>query len=119
MSELGLAFLIDQKDMSSVLTTVLLPSHIDADVFNERLRDRTIFTYGGKGCFKDKVFQVGNIGELSSDDIQFFIDSLDDVLHSFNKVETDKHVSPEKYFPIVEYIKENMTNESLLPKDVS
>ena len=42
-----------------------------------------IIIYEGKGCFRGKVFQVGNIGELTHVDIQFFIDSLKDVLASF------------------------------------
>lgn len=119
MLKMGLVFLIDQKEMSSVLTTVLLPSHIDAAVFNRKLRDKSIFTYGGKGIFKNKVFQVGNIGELSSDDIQFFIDSLGEVLQSFNKMETIKLVSPDKYIQVIDYSKENMKNEPLLPEEVS
>lgn len=38
MLELGLKFLIDQRDMCSVLTTVYLPSHIDMDIFRLKLR---------------------------------------------------------------------------------
>ncbi|MCH7663237.1 MAG: alanine--glyoxylate aminotransferase family protein [Chloroflexi bacterium] len=108
MLKLGLLFLIDQREMSSVLTTVLLPAHIDADVFSRKLRDRSIFVYGGKGNFKNKVFKVGNIGELSSDDILFFIYSLEEVLQSFNKTEREKFVSPDKYFPVIDYVKENI-----------
>lgn len=119
MSKLGLQFLIDQKEMSSVLTTVLLPTHIDAAIFSRKLRDRSIFIYGGKGSFKDKVFQVGNIGELSLADTHFFIDSLGDVLQSFNNTEISKVISHEKYFPVIDYLKENINNEQLLPKDAA
>ncbi len=86
MLNLGLEFLIDQKDMCSILTTVKIPPHIDLDIFRKRLRDKSIIIYEGKGDFKDKVFQVGNIGELSFDDMQFFLDSLRGVLQSFEMV---------------------------------
>ena len=86
MLRLGLRFLIDQKDMCSVLTTVHLPSHIDMAAFRRKLRAQSIIIYEGKGCFKDRVFQVGNIGELSLGDIQFFLDTLGGVLREFNVV---------------------------------
>ncbi|MBN4080029.1 alanine--glyoxylate aminotransferase family protein [Beggiatoa alba] len=84
MLDLDLEFLIDEKNMCTVLTTVHIPSHIDVSVFREKLRNRSIIIYEGKGCFKNKVFQVGHIGELSFADIQYFLDSLDNVLQSFD-----------------------------------
>jgi len=88
MLALGLRFLIDQKDMSSVLTTVYCPSHITMAAFREKLREKSIIIYEGKGCFKDRVFQVGNIGELSFDDLQFFLDALQNILQGFARIET-------------------------------
>jgi len=83
---LGLKFLIKEKNMCSMLTTVHLPKHIDAGLLRERLREKSIIIYEGKGCFANKVFQVGNIGELSEADIQFFLSSLNEVLLSFELV---------------------------------
>lgn len=83
MLKCGLTFLIKEKDMCSMLTTVNIPEHIDVTQFRNRLRKKSIIIYEGKGCFRGKVFQVGNIGELTHVDIQFFIDSLKDVLLSF------------------------------------
>ncbi len=88
MLALGLRFLIDQKDMSSVLTTVYCPPHMTMVAFREKLREESIIIYEGKGCFKDKVFQVGNIGELSFDDLQFFLDVLQNILQGFEQIET-------------------------------
>ncbi len=88
MLALGLRFLIDQKDMSSVLTTVYCPSHINMAAFREKLREKSIIIYEGKGCFKDRVFQVGNIGELSFDNLQFFLDALRNILHESKRIET-------------------------------
>ena len=87
MAALGLEFLIEQKDMSAVLTTVLIPPQVNVSVLRQKLREKSIIIYEGKGCFKDKVFQVGNIGELSFDDIRFFLISLETILHGFNQTE--------------------------------
>lgn len=90
MLDLDLKFLLDQKDMCSMLTTVYIPSHIDVSIFRQKLREKSIIIYEGKGCFKNRVFQVGNIGELSFEDIQFFLDSLEEILQSFDMVETKR-----------------------------
>ena len=90
MQDLNLDFLLEQKHMSSVLTTVFIPSHIDLGLFREKLREKSIIIYEGKGCFKGKVFQVGNIGEISNENILFFLDSLEEVLHSFDRVIINK-----------------------------
>ncbi len=117
MLELGLKFLIDQKDMCSVLTTVYIPSHIDVGIFRHKLREKSIIIYEGKGCFKNRVFQVGNIGELSFDDIQFFLDSLREVLQSFDMVETKRIVLINDHNPMFTNMKENLENESLTLAD--
>jgi 2-aminoethylphosphonate-pyruvate transaminase len=82
MRKLNLEFLINEKDMCSVLTTVRIPANVDIGNLRRGLRERSIIIYDGKGCFKDKVFQVGNIGELSHLDIRFFLEVLKDVLQA-------------------------------------
>ena len=85
MKTMGLKFLIDEKDMCSILTTVYIPTYIESSVLRQKLREKKIIIYEGKGEFKNKVFQVGNIGELSGTEIQFFLDSLQEILQSFHK----------------------------------
>lgn len=99
MLSLGLKFLIDQKDMCSVLTTVYIPSHIDVTILLQRLRDKSIIIYEGKGRLKDRVFQVGNIGELSNEDIHFFLETLGLILRSFEPVKKNNVFSINKYNP--------------------
>jgi 2-aminoethylphosphonate-pyruvate transaminase len=86
MLSLGLKFVINQKDMCSILTTIYTPSHVDVDVLRQKLREKSIIIYEGKGCFKSRAFQVGNIGDLSFTDIQYFLDSLKKVLDSFKPI---------------------------------
>ncbi len=101
MQELGLNFLIKEEDMCSVLTTVKLPKHISGDELRQKLRDKAIIIYGAKGCFKDKYFQVGNIGSLSNSDINYFLTSLGQVLLSFDgtKLAQVKHGRDKRSLP--------------------
>lgn len=111
----GLKFLISQKDMCSVLTTVHMPSHIDVDAFRRKLRDKSIIVYEGKGPFKGKIFQVGNIGELSFADIKYFLASLVDVIQSFSPNEI-KHTDPvNASILMLNHIKNNLTGVHLTP----
>ena len=80
MRRLNLDFLVDEADMCSVLTTVQVPASVSVHDLRARLREKSIIIYEGKGCFAGKVFQVGNIGELSDDDIRYFLSTLKDVL---------------------------------------
>jgi len=117
MLNLGLKFLIDQKDMCSVLTTVQIPLHIDVSILREKLREKSIIIYEGKGCFKNKVFQVGNIGELSLDDIQFFLKSLGEILRSFDRVDIINVISANDHKALFSYANENSENTSLVSKN--
>lgn len=80
MRKLNLKFLLDEQDMCSILTTVYLPTTLDVAVLRQKLRENSIIIYEGKGCFEGKVFQVGNIGELSDFDIAFFLSALEEIL---------------------------------------
>lgn len=84
MKKLDLKFLIDEDDMSSVLTTVHIPSHVDLELFKRRLKCKNIIIYDGKGPFQNKVFQVGNIGAITLIEIDFFLGELKEVLQSFD-----------------------------------
>ena len=97
MLSLGLKFVINQKDMCSILTAVYTPSHVDVSILRQRLREKSIIIYEGKGCFKNRAFQVGSIGDLSFNDIEYFLDSLKMVLDSFKPTK--------EILPIIELVK--------------
>ncbi|MGF1907358.1 pyridoxal-phosphate-dependent aminotransferase family protein [Aliivibrio salmonicida] len=88
--DLGLKFLIEQKNMCSMLTTVCVPLNVNVSVLRKELRDKSIIIYEGKGCFQGKVFQVGNIGELSLHDIEYFLSCLKEILNDFLLVGDNK-----------------------------
>lgn len=76
MNKMGFNFIIDEKLMSSSLTTVFIPKGIKAKKLRASLKEKDIIVYNGKGPFLDKVFQVGHIGEIREQDISLFLDSL-------------------------------------------
>ena len=80
MRKLNLEFVLNEVDMCAILTTVKVPPSISVHDLRNRLREASIIIYEGKGCYAGKVFQVGNIGELSDGDIHFFLSTLRDVL---------------------------------------
>jgi 2-aminoethylphosphonate-pyruvate transaminase len=87
MKELGLKFLLNPEEMSSVLTTVIIPPWVDVDIFCQRLREKSIIIYEGKGPLKGRVFQVGNIGEFSEADVVKFLGVLRETLRGFQIAE--------------------------------
>lgn len=114
----GLGFLIAQKDMCSVLTTVYIPSHIDIDVFRHKLREKSIIVYEGKGSYRGKVFQVGNIGELSFADINFFLDTQAEILKSFSPLEIIKPVLVHSATNLMTSIKSKLKEACPIPVSI-
>lgn len=93
MRKMNLEFAIDEAAMCSILTTVKVPPQVSVRDLRDRLREKSIIIYEGKGCFAGKVFQVGNIGELSDADIRYFLSSLREVLLTL-QAETADLVAP-------------------------
>lgn len=91
LSQLGLTFLIDEKDMSSALTTVVVPNTLPVAALKEELRKKNIIVYDGKGPFKGKVFQVATIGEINEKDIAFFLRTLKMILHTYSTASKKAH----------------------------
>lgn len=85
MKELGLKLLIDEKIMSSIVTTVVAPSFLPVSVLKEKLKRKGIVIYSGKGPLLDKVFQVGNMGELNDLFIKYFLKCLEEIIFKYSK----------------------------------
>ncbi len=76
LREFNLSFVINEKHMSSVLTTVKIPNYIDCETLKFKLREKNIIIYNGKGPLLNKVFQVGNIGAIDKDNVNYFLTNL-------------------------------------------
>ncbi|MCC2631318.1 MAG: putative aminotransferase [Patescibacteria group bacterium] len=74
MKDLGFRFVIEELDMSSVLTTIYLPHHLSYEELNKNLKEKNIVIYGGKGPFQEKAFQISTIGEISKNELLLFLD---------------------------------------------
>jgi 2-aminoethylphosphonate-pyruvate transaminase len=90
VKDLGLSLLIEEDQMSSVLTTVKLPRGLSFIQLCAELRHQNIIIYNGKGPFRNKVFQIGNIGELSQTDVDFFLFHLRRVILEFSNERRQK-----------------------------
>lgn len=90
LEKMGLKFLLEKQEMSNVLTTVMTPDGISIDDLKKKLKERNIVVYDGKGDFKGKVFQIGNIGSLSREDIKYLLSSIKSVLDTINKPKITK-----------------------------
>jgi 2-aminoethylphosphonate-pyruvate transaminase len=80
LKELGLSFFIPEEFMSTVLTTVNLPTGINPNTLHDRLRERGYIIYLGKGELKQKAFQVANMGAISEREIAGFLRALRNLL---------------------------------------
>jgi 2-aminoethylphosphonate-pyruvate transaminase len=85
MKEMKLEFLIDESFMSSALTTVKIPTYTTFEKLRKKLKEKDIVVYNGKGPFLNKVFQVGNIGQLTYENLEMFLESLEDALKNISK----------------------------------
>ena len=108
MLKLGLNFLLDQKEMSSVLTNVFIPININFKNFRQKLREEMIIIYEGKGCFKDRIFQVGNIGELSNSDIRFFLSVQKEALSNYERHQPVQAISIIDQIPLLPLYKNDV-----------
>ena len=108
MLKLGLNFLLDQKEMSSVLTNVFIPININFKNFRQKLREEMIIIYDCKGCFKGRFFQVGNIGELSNADIRFFLSVQKEALLNYERYQPVQAISIIDQIPLLPLYKNDV-----------
>lgn len=106
MKEMDLKFLIDEKYMSVSLTTVMVPEYTTFQELRSKLKEKNIVIYNGKGPFLDKVFQVGNIGELTDEHILMFLSSLRKALKQPFSIYTSKST----YIPAYNFLHKSPKN---------
>lgn len=83
---LGLELLLDDDaPRSNVLTTALLPSHIDYEGFRTSLKAHGFVTYGGKGPLEGRAFQVSTVGAVDSDVLEALFQAIDATLSTLGE----------------------------------
>lgn len=100
MRKMGLKFLLNEKFMCSMLTTVVSP--FDVSTIQAKLKERGFVIYKGKGLLEKKVFQVANIGDVTHENVSQFLIGLRDVLDEMTGIPTvgwDDNQSSSLFFP--------------------
>ncbi|ARU61788.1 hypothetical protein CBW65_12685 [Tumebacillus avium] len=77
LKKLGLSFVIDEAEMSRVLTTVYYPEGIDVEAFHDWVKQHNYVIYRGKGPFLGKAFQIANIGHVREEHVLAFLDMME------------------------------------------
>lgn len=77
LKKLGLQFVIEEEQMSRVLTTVYYPEGIDVEEFHDWVKQNNYVIYRGKGPFLGKAFQIANIGHVREEHVRSFLDIME------------------------------------------
>jgi 2-aminoethylphosphonate-pyruvate transaminase len=76
LRRMGLEMFTNTGHESHTITTIKMPSYITFNQLYEELKSRGYIIYACKEHLKDKYFQIANMGELSDEMIQGFLDTL-------------------------------------------
>ncbi|ASS76279.1 hypothetical protein CIG75_15890 [Tumebacillus algifaecis] len=90
LKKLGMQFVIEESDMSCVLTTVYYPQGIDVEAFHDWVKQNNYVIYRGKGPFLGKAFQIANIGHVREEHVLSFLDMME---RGFQMTETTASVT--------------------------
>ncbi|MEX2014537.1 MAG: alanine--glyoxylate aminotransferase family protein [Candidatus Saccharimonadales bacterium] len=80
INRMGLSYASYGGNSSSVITCVAMPEHLSFGYLAERLKEKGIIVYSGKGVLKDKIFQIGHIGALRKNDTSYALRQLEKIL---------------------------------------
>ncbi len=80
--EMGLKFYLPEELMSNTITTVYLPAGFTYQGLHDRLKENGFVIYAGQERLKGEIFRVANMGELTREDLEGFLDCLGKVVAS-------------------------------------
>jgi len=85
VKRLGMRLLLSEH-MSNTVTSVFLPENIDLQTFLNEMEDRGYVLYMGKGDYaKQNMFQIANMGNITKDDCDAFLNELEKCLCKLSK----------------------------------
>jgi aspartate aminotransferase-like enzyme len=76
---IGFELLADDAVASRTVTAVRLPDDLEWKAFNADLRARGLVLAGGQGKLKGKIFRMGHLGGVTTDDVLAAIGVLEEV----------------------------------------
>lgn len=80
LKKFGFSFLINENDMSCVLTTFMAFPNLPVNKLVNKLKTKGIIIYEGKGMLKNKIFQIANIGHITYKDISYLIKNIKKII---------------------------------------
>jgi len=79
---LGLSFLLPPEYRSHTITSMNLPPGFTYRTLHDQLKARGFVIYAGQGHLAPTIFRVANMGDVTLDEYQEFIQALTDVLNT-------------------------------------
>lgn len=80
LTDLGMEPLLNQEDSSVVLNSFKLPQAIDYGSLHDQLRREGFVIYAGQGRFAMSIFRISTMGDITSENIERFIDAMGNVV---------------------------------------
>jgi len=80
LKEINLKLFLDEKLFSNTMTSIYLPRGFSFESLHHLLKLKGFVIYNSQGYLKDKVFRLGTVGLISTDDIKNFLEELKIVL---------------------------------------
>lgn len=78
--QLGLRLFLPEELLSNTITALYLPEGVSYRDLHDRLRNEGFIIYAGQARLKKEIFRVANMGELTTQDLTSFLESLEKVL---------------------------------------
>ena len=82
LEKMGFAFFTKEPYLADTLSVVLYPDVIEDQSFRKNLYQNGVVVAGGLGPLAGKVFRMGHMGNLSSSQVYFALDSVEKTLRS-------------------------------------
>jgi len=84
LREMGFSFFTREDFLAPTLSVVRYPEGLDDKKFRETLYEKGVVVAGGLGPAAGKVFRMGHMGNLSSEQVVFALEAIESTLISLN-----------------------------------
>ncbi|MGA2971962.1 MAG: aminotransferase class V-fold PLP-dependent enzyme [Candidatus Bathyarchaeia archaeon] len=80
LEELGFGLFIPREVMCNAITSVLTRRGLPYQTLHDKLKEEGFIIYAGMGAMESKFFRIGNMGALTLDEINRFLDSMKSIV---------------------------------------
>jgi len=86
MTALGFSILANPNNRAVTLSNLIYPEGIVDQEFRSKLFEEGIVVAGGLGAYAGRLFRLGHMGNITTDDMVVAIAAIERALHSFGKL---------------------------------